>query len=236
MSDEENSLSSSDMNEDEEEDLGDPRNTAYERVWSTFTDLGERENEQEVSFTSFTEQVRNVPYNPVANDRGCSGGSADPIDEIRESEDDINDHDIQTREAPIVHTAANQARQWDTDRVDEPEAVNNVQGLTTFILEEMDIFINKIYWEVRTDKENLLKLWEDLFQATSIITTAACSIFIKQPATAPRAKEIQRKICILLEIFNDNVMLKILLRVVVGFLVTRFLRGSSYTAVSSKGI
>lgn len=51
-----------------------------------------------------------------------------------------------------------------------------------------------------------------------------------------RAKKVLRKICLVPAVLNDDMLLKILPQVVVGFFVTRFIRGSSYTAASSKGI
>lgn len=100
----------------------------------------------------------------------------------------------------------------------------------------MGIFINKSFEEVRTDKENLRKLQAGVSHATSIITTAAYLLFIIQPAVTPRVKEKLRKGCLFPETIGDTLVLKILPWVVAGFFVISFLCGSSYAAVSFKGI
>lgn len=89
------------MDDDEEADLDDPRNTAGEKVWNIAIDLEESEDEQEVSFTK---QVGNELYDPVANDRGGTSGSADLKNEKKPSDKGINDHDIRTRETSTAHT------------------------------------------------------------------------------------------------------------------------------------
>lgn len=182
------------------------------------------------------EQVGYEPESPAANGRGGTGVSAEPVHEARQWDNVINDHNLWTREAPTAHTAANQAQKLGTDRVNESRVVNIFQSLKTFILKEMDLSISKIREKVRTDRADLRKLREDVSQATSNITTAAFSIFIKQRAITPRVKETQRKMCLLTAIFSDNEMWKSLPQFVIRFLTTRFLRGSNFTAVSFKDI
>lgn len=115
MPDVESSQRSSDMNGDDEEDLDDHGITAGERVRSDSTDLRESKDEQKVSFT---EQVRNEPYNLAKNDRAGTAGPVDSIDEDSPSYDGINDHDHRTRGARTVHTAAYQAQQFGFERVE----------------------------------------------------------------------------------------------------------------------
>lgn len=203
MSDEESRRPSSDTGDDDEEGLNILKKTANARVLNTATGLGKRKDEKEVSII---EQMSNEAMNPAANDRGGTDASAGPVNKERSSDNGINEQDLRMREAPTAHTAANQTQQRDTNHFDDSEAASLDQGLKKFVLKGMGMFINRIQEEVRAVKENLRKLKDDLCQAKSIITTAACSLFIKQPATAPRAREMQRKNRFLLAVFSDNVM------------------------------
>lgn len=96
-SDKESSHSFSDIDEVVEEDLDNPSITIDERVRNSATDSDENANQQKVSFT---EQAKNEPYKPSANDMGGTGVSAEPIIEKRSSYDEYIDHDLRTREGP----------------------------------------------------------------------------------------------------------------------------------------
>lgn len=78
--------------------------------------------------------------------------------------------------------------------------------LEDIYFKKMGTSINKIREEVRTGKEDLRTLLENVFQATSIIITAACVLFIKQPATTPSVTMKQRKMYLPPAIFDDNVL------------------------------
>lgn len=221
------------MNVDVVKEIAYSRNITDEWVQYIATNLGESKDNQEVLFTK---QAVIEPYNPVANDKSGTGGSANPIDKERPSDKDINGPDLQTRGAHTAQAVTNQVQQSETDHVEEFEVGNIVQGLMALILEEMRIFINMSHEKIRTDKDNLRNIWEDVSQATPFVITAACLLFIKQPATPPRVREILRKKCCSSSFLNDDVMLKLFSQVVIGLIVTHFLRGSSYRAVLRKPI
>ena len=224
-------------NDDEDEEHEDASDANTDRGQIGAPNLGESEDEREVSFT---EQVGNEPYNPAANARRMHRDLTDPIDEDRPSGPSIDVGELHTHGTSTArHWAVNSrenAAVLNISGVDESAVLTIVQGLKTFISKEMNMSFNKLSEEVRSDREELHKLREDVTQATSIMTTTACSLFIKNPATTPRGKEIQRKICLLPAIFNDNIMLMIVPRVVTGFFATSVLCGSSYTTISSTAI
>lgn len=187
ISDKESSLFSSDLDDNDKKDLNNFRNNADKWGQNVVFDLEESEVEQEALFT---EDEENQPCNPASCDRGSTGGPADPITAKRPSDERSNDHNLWAFEEPTAHTAPNEAQQFDTDRVDESIVVEIVQGLKTFISKEMCMSIIRILEEERKDKEHVRKLWKELTLETLVITTTSCSLFVKQPATEPLAKEI----------------------------------------------
>ena len=120
--------------------------------------------------------------------------------------------------------------------VDETVLLNIAQVLKATISSEMNNLFSQLQTEMRKDRDLIQNLREHTSELTSMITTMATTIFIRQTASHPRGKELQRKLCLLPAIFNDQVMLKILPRVVVGFFVNSIHSGSQYSVLERNGV
>lgn len=179
------------------------------------------------------EQEGNEPYIPLANDGGSTGGSADHLwlKATKRWHAWTRPLNAWSTYSAINRQSKTTVRHWPRRWL---RSYTHLSGFEDIQFKWMVRSINTIRETVLTDKRNLRKLRKDVLQAASIIITSACLLFIKHPATTPWTKEIQRTICLLPVIFDLNLFLDILLRVVVGFHVTRFRRGSSYMTVSSK--
>ena len=97
-------------------------------------------------------------------------------------------------------------------------------------------FTADVLKEIRADRDEIKKLRELVSELTSVITTTATAVFIKQTPSNPRAKDILNKLCLLPALFNDQFMTRILPRVIIGFIVTNVDIGSGYSSLEAKGI
>ena len=88
--------------------------------------------------------------------------------------------------------------------------MNIVQQLKSAIFTEIRGLFAQLLSEGRNDRDQIRKLKEHVTELTSIITTTASTILIKQNASNPRTKEIQRKLCLLPVFFSEKFMPKIL--------------------------
>lgn len=120
--------------------------------------------------------------------------------------------------------------------VDETVLLNIVQVLKATISSEMNNLFSQLQTEMQKDRDLIQKLRENTSELTYMITTVATTIFIRKSASHPRGKELQRKLCLLPAIFNGQVMLKILSRVVVGFFVNSIHSGSQYSVLERTGV
>ena len=119
---------------------------------------------------------------------------------------------------------------------DESARLMIIESLKQSIVSSIESSISEVVKEVRSDREQIKKLREHVTELTSIVTTTASEMFIKQAAPNRRVKEIQKKLCLLPALFNDQFMLKILPRVVIGFLVNNIQDGAVFHDLESRGI
>ena len=104
------------------------------------------------------------------------------------------------------------------------------------IVTEVENSFNQKFNELRSDREVIKKLEENVSVLTSVVTTTVSAAFIKQKSCQPRMKEIHRRLCLLPVLYNDQLMLMILPRVVLGFLVTNIVNGAAYVTLERNGI
>ena len=86
--------------------------------------------------------------------------------------------------------------------------MNLFEGLKQSIVSSMKLSITEVLKEVRSDLEQRMKLREHLTELTSIVTTTASQMFIKQTSSNPRQKENQKKFFLLPALLKDQFMLK----------------------------
>lgn len=197
---------------------------------------GESEDEQEVSFhdgaaTSAANSAAGmdspVPEHPNSNfddDRGTAD-LQHTAEERVDSRRDLNGTSVIGMPSGLGSGA-----------VDESVVVNTVQALKGYISSEMKSSLQQIVNEFRTDRDQINKLREHISELTELVTTTASAMFFKQTASQPRGKELQRKLCLLPAVFNDQLMLKILSRVVIGFLVNNVPSESPYAGIEAMGV
>ncbi len=120
--------------------------------------------------------------------------------------------------------------------VDYSVLLNIVEQLKGSISTSVNASIAQLLQEIRTDRDNIKKLREYVSELTSVVTTAASAMFIKNPSSNPRIKEIQNILCLLPALFGDSFMLKVIPRVVLGFILRTIQSGSSTSQLETKGI
>lgn len=122
------------------------------------------------------------------------------------------------------------------EQFDESVMLNVIGTLRHHVSSTVNSSLDQILKEIRSDRDSVKMLRDDVDSLTSMITTMACAIFIKNQSTHPRMKEIQRHLCLLPALFNDAFMLKVIPRVVTGF-ISRNVNGvSTENELQLKGI
>lgn len=119
---------------------------------------------------------------------------------------------------------------------DDSVLMNTIALMQRSITSSVEASSAQLLAELRAEREDTRRLREHVSELTSIITTTAVAMFNKQPSSNPRVKEMQRKLCLLPALFNDSFMLKILPRVVVGFIANDIEEGSAYSSLEEKGV
>ncbi len=204
---------------DEDDDALEPQNEKENTI--NADNLGRSDDEQEVSFNAghkIDEENRDddeVQQDPFATS-GTIASPAQPSGNPQVG-----------NEGPLPHAH---------DRVDESVLVNFLNVFKGTITANMEASFNHLLSEIKSDREQNKKLRQHVSELTAIITTTATSMFIKQAATKPRVKELHNKLCLLPALFNDSFLLKVLPKVVVGFIATNILDGSSTAALELKGV
>ena len=122
------------------------------------------------------------------------------------------------------------------EALDESVLLRITGSLRQYITSAVSSSLDQVLKEIRSDREDMNKLRENVEGLTSIITTTASAMFIKNPSANPRTKEIRNKLCLLPPIFNYSIMLQIIPRVVIGFIVKHIKTGSALTDLELKGI
>jgi len=197
------------------------------------TKVGESDEELDVSFHDGRRQCLNETKGTQAsptNDTTCTNSEREDV-----AQGIVNDPNNRTNE-PRTAGSGHMNSIANVNGIDESVLYNVVEMLKKSLFTEMQSSFHKVLNEIRSDRDNAKKLREHISELTSIVTTTASAIFIKQTASQPRGKEIQRKLCLLPALFNDHVMLKILPRVVIGFLVNNIANGSTLGNVERKGV
>lgn len=122
------------------------------------------------------------------------------------------------------------------DSVDESVTKHLVKELKNFMVDQIDVSVNRVLREVKKEMGNMGRIQTRVEELSTIITTSAAHIFIKQPNAHPRVKEIHKKICLLPALFNEKFMLKVLSRTLMGSFLNMVIPGSSYNELESKGL
>ena len=186
--------------------------------------LGESDEEIEVSF-----------HNSGAKDSNEKESSDGDVDVPRFNINSQNDRiDVHTLRKDL--DGASEAELNKFKILDDSVIVNIVHTMKKAIVNEVESSLSQLVTEIRTDREQIQRLREHILELTSIVSTTASAIFIKHVASQPRAKEIQQKLCLLPAIFSDQIMLKILPRVIMGFFFNNIVPGSPYTIMETKGV
>ena len=120
--------------------------------------------------------------------------------------------------------------------VDESVILNVIESLKSAVSVTMKEVVSQALSEIKRDRDEIKKLREHISEVTSIMTTTICAMFMKQVATTPRMKEIQNKLCLLPVLFTDSYIVKVLPRVLIGFLVTIVKDGAAFTDLEMQGI
>ncbi len=190
--------------------------------------LGESEDEQEVSFNVECEKDFEV------SDLG-HGEQRDEPSNVPDSH--TAPHGLSSQRMGQKLGGANSSGMLEgVDGIDDSVVLNIVGKLKRSISSAMNSSFDQILKEIRSDRESILKLREHVTELTSIITTTASAMFIKNPSSTPRTKEIHNKLCLLPALFSENFMLKVLPRVVTGFISTTINSGSACSDLEFKGI
>ena len=119
---------------------------------------------------------------------------------------------------------------------DELVLVHIANVLNRSFSSKLDAAVDQLLKEIRSDREQIYNLRDDVTELTSIITTSASTIFNKHASSNPRTKEIHKKLCLLHPLFNDQFLLKVVPLFVIGFFVTNINEGSTYQSLEARGI
>ena len=114
--------------------------------------------------------------------------------------------------------------------------INMVNVLKESIIKHVDISVNKIISEMATDRTILTKLRSDVADLESMLVVIATGLFLKQTSSNPRLKEIQKKLCLLPALFNEQYLLTVLSKCLIGFGVNCILQGGDLQALVGNGI
>ena len=225
--DDEDSQNDSDLNDD----------NGYDEILDVMDDddatgaptRGESDEEQDVIL--HVEDAENDDCRPEVDvDREAEDATVHDRDPIT---NDDNNTSSQLGNQVRAHEGSSSAS---PSSVDTSGFVNIVTSLKKDLFSHIDNSISQMRTEIRADLEEAKKLRDHLTEMTSIVTTTACAVFIKNQSSNPRTKDIQTKLCLLNGLFDDSFLLKVIPKVVVGFFVTNADEGSEYRALEAKGV
>lgn len=201
-------------------------------------DLGESDEEQVVSI-NLNQQDRHEQF-----------AAEDDQDDERTPPSAVVEENIASTSVPNGTVSANESQVQPTvvqvphpagpsigcGGFDDSGILNSIDKLKHTILSAMELSFKDVHKELQTERKQIQELHNHVTSLTSIMTTTASAIFIKQASSNPRVKEIQKTLCLLPALFSDGFMLKVLPRVVVGFVVSNIQSGSSFQALQARGI
>lgn len=226
----------------EHDDDDEPMDMMGKDIDTTAPILGVSDDEQELSFNptpaaaNSADEVTSEPnrdHNAYYSTHPAAAITSSNLNQVEEEE--------QLREEELPEDLASGVEDQKKMLVkmgcmDESVVLNIVQLLKQAIFSQFKSSFNQVLQEIRTDRHTIKKLRQHVSELTSVVSTTASAIFIKNTSSNPRIKEIQKKLCLLPALFNDHLMLKVIPRVVLGFLVTTITEGSSYISLETKGI
>lgn len=217
---------------EDDDDDADHEDLLCQQVGSTNYNRGESDGEMDVSF-----------HNTAATDDDDDETSAANVGDVPmgTQKENVNSQPNSDDRPNVLGAPAND-KDMDLSMLNSKDGLDGsvlltvVQSLKKAIFTEVHSSLGEIMNEIRSDRDNNKKLREHISELTSIVSTTASAIFIKHAATTPRAKEIQHKLCLVPAFFSDNIMLKILPRVVMGFFFNNIVSGSPYSIIEMKGV
>ncbi len=221
-----------DTNKDENEDDDDddvPVDVQEDHDVGTAPNLGLSDEEQDVLFK--------VPT--TIDEDGCEEVNHRATDDYDSDDDSVPPSPggpVDTEVASTNDTELLQTVNIGSAQLDESVLLTIVHELKQTILKQLGCSFAEVLNEIRSDRDNIKRLREHVTEMTAMLTTTARAIFIKQPSANSRMKEIQHKLCLLPALFNDQLMLKILPKVSIGFLATQIQEGLSNLALELKGV
>ena len=104
------------------------------------------------------------------------------------------------------------------------------------IVTELESSFNQKFKKLRSDCDVTKQIKEYVSQLPSVLKTLVINAFLKPPSALPRMKEIQRSMYLLPALFNDQLMINSLPRVVTGFLVTSVADEATYKNLEKNSI
>ncbi len=207
--------------EEEEEEENNGNDGDDEQVGYDGRGHGDSDDEQEVSinFNNRSDEQRSIDNTVTAI------GTKTP--QIRP----VNPTQIQQH----VRANANLAT-INSGSTDDSVLINIVNVMKASILKHIDMSLNRITSEMAKDRTILTKLREDVSELESMLNVIATSLFIKQTSANPRLKEIQKKLCLLPALFNEQYLLTVLSKCLIGFGNNCICKGSDLEALVGTGI
>lgn len=119
--------------------------------------------------------------------------------------------------------------------VDHVVVMNLFKELKSFIT-QIDGKVDSLVTDVKKDRETMGKLEAHVEELSTVISTSASAMFIKQPNAPPRLKEIHKKLCLLPALFNEKFMLKVLSRSLIGSFLNMIENNMSYISLETAGL
>ena len=115
--------------------------------------------------------------------------------------------------------------------MDDSVLINIFNVVKESIIKHIDMSLNRISSEMTKDRTIMSKLREDVSELGSMLTVIATGQFVKQTSSNPRLKEIQKKLCLLPALFNEQYLLTVLSKCLIGFGINCISPGSDLEAL-----
>ena len=120
--------------------------------------------------------------------------------------------------------------------IDQSVVTNLFKEVKEFIINHTEVHMERLVTEMKKDRDSMVKMEAHVEELSTIVSTSVATMFIKQPNAPPRLKEIHKKLCLLPALFNENFMLKVLSRTLMGSFLNMVQSGESYNMLEKQGL